>query len=153
MPLSKEDRNLVFNTPVIARQLQKYIEAKREVSLASIREVFPEISPKILERQLAQLRNRGIVTMNTGVYIATYDQPVQGESADHAWQAARILVRFKPEDIARVGGINIEHARQLCRTWRQAEFLVVIGRCGKVPIYKLYKDQSVRPIIAQRRKQ
>lgn len=151
MLISPTERRVLFQTPVLSRQLQKYVEAKREASLDSICEVFMDIPRRNLRNTLLQLCQRGSMTKSAGVYVATYEYAVMGTKADSAWRAARILSSFDPDNLAKVAGIDREHAATLCRSWLSQKLLVKIGRNGQIPLYKLISNNVVRPIIHQER--
>jgi hypothetical protein len=151
MPISPSERKVLFQTPVIARQLQKYVEAKGTVGLDSICEVFNDQPRRTLRNHLLQLCQRGAMRKEAGVYIASKEYTAIGAKADYAWRAARMLSSFDPSTLAKVAGVDREHAATLCRSWLSEGLLVVIGRDGQVPIYKLISNQVVRPIVHQER--
>lgn len=151
MHISPLEREVLFGTKVIARQLQKYVEAKGTVGLDSICEVFSEQPRRTLRNHLLQLCQRGAMKKEEGVYIASKSYTAIGSKADYAWRAARILTSFDPSTLAKVAGINREHAATLCRTWLKDGLLVRVGRNGSVPLYRLLSTEVVRPIVRQER--
>ncbi|AEC02059.1 hypothetical protein [Parasphaerochaeta coccoides] len=152
MLIGQKEREVLFGTSVLARQIQKFIEAKRETGLDALLKVFPDIRREILVETLRQLRIRGVISHSEGVYIATYKYKVEGAKADQTWSAAKILGTFDPSDLARIASVERIHAATLCRTWLREGHLVCIGRKGKVPLYRFCSKFSNRPIIHQERK-
>jgi hypothetical protein len=146
MALSSSDRTVLFGTAKVSIQIQKYIEAKRQAGREEIQQVFSEVPAANLRAYLKRLIDRGAVRFEQGVYIATYSTPVFGFRSDAAWKAARILKTFKAEDIARVGDVDIAHAKRICDDWREKGYLVVMGRDGRIPIYRFVSDLVVRPV-------
>lgn len=151
MHISPSEREVLFGTAVIARQLQKYVEAKGSVGLDSICQVFEELPRRTLRNHLLQLCQRGAMHKEEGVYIASKDYTGIGAKADNAWRAARILLTFDPTSLAKVASIDREHAATLCRLWLKEGFLIKVGRNGQVPIYRLISQEVIRPIIHQER--
>ncbi len=151
MLISPTERRVLFGTPVIARQIQKYVEAKGEVGLDSIAEVFGELPRRVVRQYLTQLCKRGAMRKDSGVYIATDGYVGIGVKADNAWRAARILSTFDPPTLAKVAEVDPEHAATLCRSWLREGFVVLMGRRGRTPIYRLISKEVVRPIIYQAR--
>ncbi|PKL14777.1 MAG: hypothetical protein CVV52_00295 [Spirochaetae bacterium HGW-Spirochaetae-8] len=151
MLISPTERRVLFQTSITARQVQKYVEAKGSVGLDAICEVFSDVSRRNLRHCLLQLCQSGAMVKDSGVYIASHEYTTVGSKADCAWRAARILSSFEIDNLAKVAGIDREHAATLCRTWLSQGFLITIGRNGKAPIYKLISNEVVRPIIYQKR--
>ena len=151
MRISPTEREVLFGTPVIARQIQKYVEAKGSAGLDSICEVFDELPRRTLRNHLLQLCQRGAMRKEEGVYIASKDYTGIGAKADNAWRAARLLSTFDPASLAKVASVDREHAATLCRTWLNEGLLIRIGRKGLVPIYRLISKSVVRPIVHQER--
>nr|WP_319473062.1 hypothetical protein [uncultured Sphaerochaeta sp.] len=151
MHINPTEREVLFGTPVIARQLQKYVEAKGTVGLDAICEVFSELPRRTIRNHLLQLCQRGAMTKQEGVYIASSEYTGIGVKADNAWRAARILSTFDPATLAKVSSIDREHSATLCRMWLKEGFLLRIGRNGLVPIYRLISKEVVRPIVHQER--
>lgn len=151
MHISPSERKVLFGTPVISRQIQKYVEAKGSVGLDAICEVFNELPRRTLRNHLLQLCQRGAMKKEEGVYIASKDYTGIGAKADNAWRAARLLSTFDPASLAKVASIDRDHAATLCRTWLNEGLLIRIGRKGLVPIYRLISKSVVRPIVHQER--
>jgi hypothetical protein len=145
MALSSSDRAVLFGTKKVSIQIQKFVEAKRQAGREEIQQVFSDIPGANLRAYLKRLLDRGALRFEQGVYIATFATPVFGFKSDAAWKAARILKTFKAEDIARVGDVDITHAKRICDDWRKMGYLVLMGRDGKTPIYRLANDQIIRP--------
>ncbi len=149
MRISPSERKVLFGTTVISRQLQKYVEAKGVVGLDAVCEVFNEQPRRTLRNHLLQLCQRGAMKKEDGVYIASKGYTAIGAKADYAWRAARILTSFDPSSLAKVAGIDREHAATLCRAWLKEGLLVRVGRDGSVPLYRLLSKDVVRPIVHQ----
>lgn len=152
MRISPTEREVLFGTPFIARQIQKFVEAKGEVGLDSVADVFSELPRRVVRNYLLQLCRRGAMRKEEGVYIATEDYVGIGVKSDNAWRAARLLSTFDPPSLAKVAEVDPEHAATLCRVWLREKHVVLIGRRGKMPIYRLISKEVVRPIIYQSRR-
>ena len=145
MALSSKDRAVLFGTTKLGIQIQKYIEAKKQVGYAELCAAFVGEQPVNIRSAIHRLVVAGAVRKTEGVYEATYDHKPKGWKADNAWKAARVLRTFTADDIARISEVGEELAKWLCNQWKLQENIVVIGRNGRKPIYRLLNDSPIRP--------
>lgn len=145
MPISFAEREVLFKTPVLSRQMRKYIDAKGKVSVKQMRLDFADVGTNSFYKTVYQLLATGSV-LRDGDYLAVLAdaKPVVGSKADCAWQAARLLRCFTAAKLALTSGVRLNYATSLCAKWTDAGYLIRIETEGR-HAYRLVNSSIMRP--------
>lgn len=149
MPLKAHEREVLFSTPVLSRQIRKYVESKHRVPFRQIRLDFPDIGINTFCKTISQLVDSGeLIKDGDDLCINKDAKVIPGTQADACWKAARILGTFRAGKLAQIAGVSLYYATTLCARWCGAGYLMLIEADGK-NIYKMVSDQQVRPVIGR----
>lgn len=151
MLLSKDDRALLFGTPVFARQLLKYIDSagKAGVARSQMHEVFSDIKRNTFDYAMAKLLKQNAIELVNGQYRSTGNVVVIAAKADRAWKAARILHTFTAKQLALTADVPIRYAIDLCQTWLTARFINRIGSINRESLYRMISNEITRPVMSR----
>lgn len=154
MPISSAERKVIFKTPVLSRQMRKYVEAKGKVSIKQMRLDFADVGTNSFYKSVYQMVEAGSV-LRDGDYLSILAdaKPIVGSLADCAWQAARLLKCFTAAKLALTSGTKLNYATTLCAKWAEAGHLVRLETDGGPYIYRLISTSIIRPVRTRWKKQ
>lgn len=154
MPISSAEREVIFKTPVLSRQMRKYVEAKGKVSIKQMRLDFADVGTNSFYKSVYQMIEAGSV-LREGDYLSILagTKPVVGSLADCAWQAARLLKCFTAAKLALTSGTKLNYATTLCAKWVKAGYLTRLETNGASHVYRLVSTSIMRPVNTRRKKQ
>lgn len=153
MPISSAEREVVFKTPVLSRQMRKYVEAKGKVSIRQMRLDFADVGTNSFYKSVYQMIETGAV-LRDGDYLSILAdaKPIVGSMADCAWQAARLLKCFSAAKLAFTAGIKLNYATTLCAKWVEAGHLARLETERTSHVYRLVSTSIMRPVQTRRKK-
>lgn len=151
MQLKAAEREVLFETPVFPRQLRKYVEAKRRISIAQARLDFADVGTRTFYTTMNRLiRSGDLLRDGNDLCVSLEAKTSSGSKADACWKAARLLGTFRVAKLAQIADVSPCYARSLCERWRQKGYLLVIGVEGR-NIYKMLSSEGARPIISKQK--
>jgi hypothetical protein len=138
----------LFQTPVLARQVQKFIETAgvTGVTRERMHEVFSDVNRSTFDYAIAKMLKRNAIECIDGSYRSTGLVEVGGAKADRAWKAARILHTFTAKQLALTADVPIRYAIDLCQTWLTARYINRIGSLARDSLYRMVSKEIVRPV-------
>jgi hypothetical protein len=149
MPLKAQEREVLFGTPILARQLRKYVEGKGKVSQQQTRLDFPDVSINTFCKTIGQLVSAGELIKDEGILSVSPDAKMApGSRPDAAWKAARILRVFTDAKLAQIAAVDVKYAKTICATWKRAGLLIEVGSDAGRKYYRLVYKNEVRPTNA-----
>lgn len=150
MLLTKEQRTVLFGTPMLSRQIRKCVQSKGTASAAEIREIFHDVGSNLYNKTIRQLQNQGVLVRHGGKITYRTDAPMLlGCQADRTWKAARLLRSFGLDDLCKTADVKRGHAQRLLSIWSQSGFVVRIAdsRRGMPGIWRITPSApAVRPV-------
>lgn len=147
MPLRAQERNVLFGTPVLSRQIRKYVGAKGRVPVKQARLEFGDIGTKTFYATVDRLIKTGdLLRDGNDLCMSLEAKAGIGMKADACWKAARLLGTFRVAKLAKVADIRPGYATTLCARWRKLGFLQLLDTDGR-NMYKMISTQETRPII------
>lgn len=147
MPLRAQERNVLFETPVLSRQIRKYVGAKGRVPVKQARLEFGDIGTKTFYATVDRLIKAGdLLRDGNDLCMSLEAKAGIGTKADACWKAARLLGTFRVAKLAKVADIRPGYATTLCTRWRKEGFLQLLDTDGP-NMYKMISVQETRPII------
>lgn len=154
MALDSKAREILFGTPVFARQMRKCIESKGSSTEAELWEIFKDVGRYLFNKTLMQLQHQGVISINGKQINAVKDAPAMcGCQADRAWRAACLLKTFRLDELCRIAEINWAYAQRLVGWWVRAGVAVKVteSRRGESAIWSMTTGKSgIRPIRRQK---
>ena len=148
MLIGRAERKVLFQTPVLARQVQKFIESTGDngVTRERMHEVFADVNRNSFDYAIAKMLKRNAIACVDGLYRSTGLVEVGGAKADRAWKAARILHTFTAKQLALTADVPIRYAIDLCQTWLTARYINRIGSLSKSSLYRMISNEIARPV-------
>lgn len=149
MLIGRAERKVLFQTPVLARQVQKFIESTGDngVTRERMHEVFADVNRNSFDYAIAKMLKRNAIKCGAdGLYRSTGLVEVGGAKADRAWKAARILHTFTAKQLALTADVPIRYAIDLCQTWLTARYINRIGSLSKSSLYRMISTEIARPV-------
>lgn len=155
MLLTKEQRTILFGTPLLSRQVRKCVQSKGAASADEIREIFHDVGSNLYNQTLRQLQRQGVLVRAGGKIVYCTDAPtLLGCQADRVWKAARLLQSFGLDELCKTADVKWTYAQKLLSRWSRSGFVVKIAdSCRGFPgIWRITPSAPIaRPV--QRRKQ
>lgn len=158
MPISRSEREILFGTSVIYRQMQKFIASRKECTVTQLREVFPEISRGNFYSSLVHLTVRDKLVERDGDVLRYLGEvgDIRGSASDRVWKAAQILRTFTNPQLAKTADVTVQYALHLTKAWTLKGVLREVGRekTGKhLKIYMITSDSPLRPTVMRDKKE
>ena len=154
MALDRKAREILFGTPVFARQLRKCIESKGTATEAELWDIFQDVGRYLFHKTLRKLHLQGVVETRDGMIVALQEAPaMRGCQADRAWRAACLLKSFRLDELCRIAEINWTYAQRLVGRWVKSGVAVKTAgsRRGAPAIWSMTAGKSAtRPVRNQR---
>lgn len=148
MALSRAQRQILFDTPLLSRQMRKCVQARGSMQEQELRDVFSDIRSNQFFKTLRQLAEQKALVRSEGVvtFLADTAGELQGSQADRVWKAARLLGSFSLPDLIRISEVSWEYAEKLLLRWARAGYVHKVNSTGK-GIWRTAPDlPSVRPV-------
>ena len=154
MALDNKAREILFGTPMFARQLRKCIEDRGSIREEELREFFPDIGSNLFNQTLRQLRRQGVIQRQNGTVTYLSSAPeIQGFQADRAWRAACLLKSFSLGELCRTAEISWTYAQRLVGRWVKNGVAVKTAgsRRGAPAVWAMKTGETeTRPVRNQR---
>lgn len=149
MRLKAQERETLFSTPVLSRQVRKYVQSKGRVPFRQARLDFADIGLNSFCKTVTQLIDTGsLIRDGQDLCVSLDAKAVAGSQADACWKAARILGTFRAAKLAQIADVSIQYATTLCGRWCDAGHLSRVAADGK-NLYKMVSAQQTRPVVGR----
>lgn len=144
--MNHKSRTLLFGTPLISRQMRRYIESHLQVTTKQLRQDFSDIQSNTIYKTLAQLEQAGRIEREGSIVRITdaaYTEP--SAQADRAWKGAQILKVFTRERLALISDVSVNYISLLCNRWCTQELIQELP-AKEQPLYQVLVQSAVRPL-------
>lgn len=150
MPIERAARNVLFGTPVVSHQIQKYMAQCKSCTVAQLREDFFDISKALFFSTIFNLTSRGVLERDGEQLIYKGNpQDIKGSGADRAWKAALMLGTFTSDKLAMVAELEQRYSTMLCKSWETDGYIIAVGykqeHFAKFRVFRVAKPTQVRP--------
>lgn len=154
MPLSSEERLVIFETAIIPQQIQKYLSEKKSVTFDDLRNIFSDVSQGAFLSYLLGLKKRKTIEISADFKVITYTGETTkiGNKADRIWKAACLKQNFIVKDLEKITECTSDQIGRLCKIWAKNGYIectgrVSLGGASWAKAYKMLKPSPARPIL------
>ncbi len=151
MPIERSAREILFGTPVVSHQIQKYMAQRRSCTINDLRADFYDISRALFFSTIFNLTSRAVLKRDKDlvIYIGNPASEIKGCAADRAWKAALHMDTFTTDRLAFIAELNQRYATNLCRSWVRSGVIAVVGKktvgYTNFKVYRIVKNTLIRP--------
>ncbi len=148
---TENERAAIFQTPVLRRQIQKYVRFRGEIPRKELSDFFATASKRTFDAALWALKKRGALLVDEDdVYTIGEADEIVASRADRAWKAARMMRTFTAKGLAITAGVDHRYVVDLCSTWAAHNWIVRVGQKDRDFLYKMYSREVLRPRVARK---
>jgi len=148
--LTGNEREAIFQTAVLSRQIVRFIKSRPVVTRQDIEKVFTDVPRKKLSGALRSMKYRGAIKIDDQGVCTALLEITPGELADRLWKTARMMRRFTAKSLAKTAEVSPRFASDCCVTWSEHRFIIRIGSDHRDALYKMVSTDLLRPNIARK---
>lgn len=151
MPIERSAREVLFGTPVVSHQIQKYMAQRKACTITDLRADFYDISKALFFSTIFNLTSRSVLKRDEELvtYIGNPPSEIFGCKADRAWKAALHMDTFTSDRLAIIAELDQRYATTLCRSWAKSGAITEVGKKvnGSIhfKVYRVAKATQIRP--------
>lgn len=148
MRLGERERKVIFGTPVVSYQLQKFLKnlPGYTCSVTDIEKFFFDLSKGRVYSTISSLKSKGILKLE-GDMVTLLEYKVRGNDSDKIWRAVRIQKTFTAKTIAQLTNLPYDRVKWVLRDLANQGAIEKVNESkgNHKTVYTLLNDQITRP--------